>query len=171
LCMTKSWLGCSNTTLHNVAVTEDGRPVKMIWQDPSGTPLTGRTHIASREESANGAPEIAGATIDALCQGVTGRISFLKIDIEGAELGALRGGLSTLRRHRPIVLSEVVDQNLARYGHRSTDIFELFAELQYSPFGLKDGYPTPVGLATAYNDIIFAPRESEFATEVANIRA
>ncbi len=99
--LTRRLLGCTNAKLHNVAITEDGSSVRMVFKDASGAPLTGRTHIAGRSESADGTVEIAGTTIDALCAGVRGRISFMKIDIEGAELGALRSGLQTLRQHRP----------------------------------------------------------------------
>lgn len=64
------------------------------------------------------------------------------------------------------MLCEVVGEHLARYGHRSADIFELFSGLDYRPFGLRDGRLLPVTLAEAggYNDLFFAPRESAFGT-------
>lgn len=165
--ITRRFLRCSNITLHNLAISEDGRSVRMVWKDAKGARLTGRTHIAARGESTDGAVEIAGTTVDALCAGSQGRLSFIKIDIEGAELAALRGGLQTLRRHRPLILSEVVDQHLARYGHGSAEMFNFFEDLDYRPFALHDGRLLSVSSheAAAHNDIIFAPRESAFAIQ------
>ena len=45
--------------------------------------------------------------LDELCTDVRGRISFIKIDVEGHELEVLRGGINTLRRHRPNLLIEI----------------------------------------------------------------
>ena len=41
-------------------------------------------------------------SIDSLVErGIVGRVDFIKLDIEGAELSALRGAEATLRRFRP----------------------------------------------------------------------
>jgi FkbM family methyltransferase len=53
---------------------------------------------------ANGgdALQVPSASIDALVEeGALDRVDFLKLDIEGAELEALRGAQATLRRDRP----------------------------------------------------------------------
>jgi FkbM family methyltransferase len=163
---TRCLLGRSNASILNVAVTEDGSMVRMVWQDPSGSRLTGRTHIAGEANVSD--IEIAGITLDAACANVAGRISFLKIDIEGAELGALRGGIDTLRRHRPIVLSEVVEQHLQRYGHSTSMLFDFFDSLDYRSFVLVEGRPKSVGpeQAAQFNDVLFVPNGSEFADQL-----
>jgi len=38
----------------------------------------------------------------------TGVPSIIKIDAEGAELDVLRGGLNTLKKHKPVLLIEIV---------------------------------------------------------------
>lgn len=166
--ITRRLLGRTNASILNVAVTEDGSKVRMVWQDPSGALLTGRTHIAGAGESGDSDVEIAGTTLDAACANVAGRISFLKIDIEGAELGALRGGINTLRKHRPIVLSEVVEQHLQRYGHSTPMLFDFFANLDYQPFVLVEGRPISVRSeqAAQFNDVLFVPNGSAFADQL-----
>jgi len=42
--------------------------------------------------------------------------NLLKLDLEGAEVRALRGASKTLRRCRPVVIVEVVERQLRRYG-------------------------------------------------------
>lgn len=159
--MTKTFVGTPNVAVLNNAVTEDGASVRMIWQDRSGARLTGRTHVAGRGENAAAGVEIEGVTIDAVCMPMPGRISFVKIDIEGAELGALRGGLATLRKHRPIVFSEVVESHLNRYGHTTQMLFSFFEDMDYRPFSVSGGQmlSSTAALASAFNDILFVPAE------------
>jgi FkbM family methyltransferase len=159
---TKAVVGTSNVSVLNNAVTEDGAPVRMIWQDPAGARLTGRTHIAGQGEKASAGIEIAGVTIDTVCAALAGRISFVKIDIEGAELGALRGGLATLRQHRPIVYSEVVEAHLNRYGHTTQRLFSFFSDIDYRALSVAEGKisSTTAADAAAFNDILFVPAES-----------
>jgi FkbM family methyltransferase len=56
----------------------------------------------------------------------TGRISFLKCDIEGAELYALRGAEETLREHHPVLVAEINPWFLEGFG---TSVEELVAFL------------------------------------------
>lgn len=52
-------------------------------------------------------------------------IRFVKIDVEGAELGVLKGGLELLRRCRPYVVFEHGLGGSDHYGTRPEHIFEL----------------------------------------------
>ena len=46
-------------------------------------------------------------TLDDVCSDVKGKISFIKIDVEGHELDVLRGGGAVIKKHRPILLIEI----------------------------------------------------------------
>lgn len=56
----------------------------------------------------------------------------IKIDVEGMELDVLRGGREVLSRHRPLVVSEAIDRNMARYGASVRELVEFMAALGYS---------------------------------------
>lgn len=56
------------------------------------------------------------------------RPSLIKIDVEGAELQVLRGGLETLRRHRPIVLLEHGLGSANVFGTWPADIHRLLCQ-------------------------------------------
>ncbi len=62
----------------------------------------------------------------------TSKIDILKIDVEGAELGVLRGAAETLRRWRPIVLFESGLREVLGYTQR--DLFGWFEALDYQIF-------------------------------------
>ena len=49
----------------------------------------------------------------------------IKLDVEGAELAALRGAKGILERHGPLVVFEVVPANYARFGYEPDDVIEL----------------------------------------------
>jgi FkbM family methyltransferase len=55
-------------------------------------------------------------------------ISFLKIDVEGAELNVLKGALNLLKRDRPKIVFEYQPAFSAEYGYGPTDIFDFLAD-------------------------------------------
>lgn len=61
---------------------------------------------------------------------------FIKLDIEGFELKALRGLESTIERRKPAILCEMIDEMLNLNGDSSMDILSLLHPMGYCPFGL-----------------------------------
>jgi len=55
-------------------------------------------------------------------------IDFVKIDVEGAELGVLRGGIETLRRARPLVVFEHGLGGSDYYGTEPEEVYDLLVE-------------------------------------------
>jgi len=69
------------------------------------------------------------------------RLDLVKIDIEGWEPRALRGGRATLARFTPALYLEVDDGHLARAGETPDGLFAWLAALGYCPFDGRDGAP------------------------------
>jgi FkbM family methyltransferase len=61
----------------------------------------------------------------------------LKLDLEGAEFKALRGASSTLLRCRPVIIVEVVDKQLRRYGDAREDVERLLKAHGYQKAGVQ----------------------------------
>jgi FkbM family methyltransferase len=71
--------------------------------------------------------------LDELLQelGVT-TVDFIKIDVEGAELDALKGAGNLLRgSSRPVILAEVYDSRTSPWGYAAREIVQLLAQLDY----------------------------------------
>lgn len=58
-------------------------------------------------------------------------LHFLKLDIEGFELKALRGAQETIRKNRPVMLLEINSGALARNGHTPQMIYDFLLDMRY----------------------------------------
>jgi FkbM family methyltransferase len=67
--------------------------------------------------------------------------ALIKIDVEGAELEVLRGGLETIRRFKPLVVFEHGLGAADYYDTSPEEIFELFAAAEMRIFDLDGGGP------------------------------
>jgi hypothetical protein len=80
---------------------------------------------------------IAGFPIDVLdltdCK-------LIKVDVEGAELLALKGATETIRRFHPLIVCELVEAQLARFSHSVAGVKQLLHSLGYEGKPLIDGH-------------------------------
>jgi FkbM family methyltransferase len=60
------------------------------------------------------------------------RLDFLKIDCEGFEPSVIRGGLNTIAKFRPVILCELYDSMLDRYGFTRSDVIGPLTKMGYS---------------------------------------
>ncbi len=86
--------------------------------------------------SDDGDTEIAVTTIDAL---KPDRVDYIKIDVEGAELRALRGAALTIRRCRPAVC--VATEHTSDLHRNATDVIALMREYGYRDYKVTDAHP------------------------------
>jgi FkbM family methyltransferase len=138
----------------------------------SGAINAGLAHIGGRDDARAGAAEHvpSAGRREVVCEvvrlddvGVTGDVAFLKCDIEGAELAALRGGERLLREHAPTLLLEVDPWFLEGYGLAPADVFAFLAGLGYGPpRRLVDGCLRAVSGAEATGNLLVAhPRRAD----------
>ncbi len=63
----------------------------------------------------------------------------LKMDIEGSELLALRGGTALFEGARPILLAEFSDRRTRPFGYRAVDAYDWLSEREYMLFRFTSG--------------------------------
>jgi len=62
------------------------------------------------------------------------KLDFIKIDIEGAELGAFKGCVNILNQFKPILFVEIQRHSTELFGYEPIDIFNFLYDLGYGSY-------------------------------------
>jgi FkbM family methyltransferase len=123
--------GVSNVECHQLAVGERSGTT-VLYVDPS---IAGAASAAPSEHTETAdAVECSVVTLDAFVAEHAVTLDFLKLDIEGGELAALRGASRLLASQRPIVFGEMLRKLARPFGYHPNDIIALMAEHGYECF-------------------------------------
>lgn len=88
-------------------------------------------------------------TVDDVCrQQEVERVAFLKIDVEGFEPAVLAGAGEVLARDRPLLLLEIEDRHLDKYGRTAAEVTDSLRRLGYTMLAWRDRRWTPVAEVT-----------------------
>lgn len=71
-------------------------------------------------------------------------VTFVKIDVEGAELRVLEGMKDTLRRDRPAIILEVTDEYLKVMGDSAESLYNFLRTIGYHVYEIRDDGPLGV---------------------------
>lgn len=96
-------------------------------------------------------------------------VSFLKIDVQGAEKRVLDGALQLIETSRPVIFVEIEPAALSEHGTSAQEVLEFLTRRHYRPHVLgKQGNPVPVtsddilslaGRNGGYVDVLCLPDE------------
>jgi FkbM family methyltransferase len=169
LTMTCKLLGRRNITVINRAVTDEDETVSIVWKNSSGNRLAGKTHIAGIDEHSRESVDVQSVSLDVFCQDMLSqKVRFVKMDIEGTELFALRGATQLLQTERPLFYCELGYEHCRRYGYVPSDVFEFFVGHDYLSYiiSLENGL-VPVN-ASSYQerDVLFVPSETKVPSQL-----
>ncbi len=128
-----------NVVAENVAVGDRDGVVQFVTlaRQDSPAPDFPASHIEGVTESArsNEKEMVQMITMDGyIKERKIGKLSFIKCDVEGAELMVFRGGTQTLRRFRPTILCEVDAKWEERYGYSPTEFIKFLEGFGYVMF-------------------------------------
>jgi FkbM family methyltransferase len=93
-----------------------------------------------------------------------GRVDFLKLDVEGAELDVLKGATQVLNnRPRPIIMCELADIRTEPWGYHSIEIYRFLAGRGYHWYSVtREGQLHPCQEKKAFHENLLAvPEEKE----------
>ncbi len=99
---------------------------------------------------------------DYVSNGSIDRADFVKMDIEGAELSALRGAEQLFRTLRPVLLCELHEKRTAPWGYGARAIVDLVASWNYRWYLVGDGgclTPIDAGQTTFFGNGLALPAE------------
>lgn len=87
-------------------------------------------------------------TLDSLLKSpdAPGRVDFIKVDIEGYEHEFLKGARETIACFKPMMLMEVEQHRLEKFGVQASDVFRFLAELGYRYLCVREDAIVPAGV-------------------------
>jgi FkbM family methyltransferase len=139
----------NNVTYYQKGVSNKTETVRFtVPKMDIGTLSTGQAHIAGRKndiENNNDYKFTQEETFD--CEVVAldefysnslPNLTFIKIDIEGAELFALKGAKNLLHQYKPVILIEINPIFLEGFGLTEADMLDFIKETGYEIFYLNE---------------------------------
>jgi FkbM family methyltransferase len=122
--------GRSNIIVRPVGCGEQNETTEFFIPISHRAPIGGWAHRKASVDKGPG--EIVRANIIRLDDEITKPISFIKCDIEGAELFALKGASKILERWRPTVICEIFEPWCLRFGITKKQTLGFFLDLGYT---------------------------------------
>jgi FkbM family methyltransferase len=86
-----------------------------------------------------GGEKIEIKTIDSL---EISKVDFIKIDVQGYEKYVLIGSKNTIKNSKPIIIIEMENHQLKRFGYDVTELFEILRSFGYYIYFLDYRYPS-----------------------------
>ncbi len=129
-------------------------------------PVTGRSFLAGQSRGLGSNAEFSGQmsvsvpvqTLDGLAAGAgLGRLDFIKIDVEGAELGVLEGGREVIEKFTPALLVEIEARHTARFGRAPEEIAAWLAGRGYSMHTWRHGWHPAAEVTPQVRNYLFRP--------------
>jgi len=97
------------------------------------------------------------------------RIDFIKMDVEGAELLVLKGGLKSIRRFKPVLLLETQKYLTKEFGYHPDEVFDLLRETHHA-YAVCDHKIFPIGTYADAKDrsynFLFVPKDKKLLVKV-----
>ena len=103
-------------------------------------------------------PVEVGTLDDLVAELALDRLDLVKVDIEGAEASLLAGAYKTLESFRPVVMLELEDRHLGRFGTTAADVVDDLVSRDYTPC-IWQGRWVPRRADDRRRNVLFLPAE------------
>lgn len=124
----------TNIVLEKKAIFENSGTLKLYLASSDNK---GRSSILEQDSENGNVENVDAVSIDDyLANHIIDQLNLIKIDIEGAELYALKGMKNTIRKFRPIILAEVSEDVLKNSTINTNEILDFFNEFNYQQFAI-----------------------------------
>lgn len=116
-----------NTRIEEAAISDSSAPFVAMGATAGGPDVTAAIHLKPTE----GTLKVPNRAWDSFSWSREFAPNLVKIDIEGAELSALKSGVEFLKRVHPILLIEVHVNLLPEFGATAEDLTDFLSRLGY----------------------------------------
>lgn len=134
-----------NVSLHQIALGEEDGELQMVMPEVSHVRMQGLSHVAENDDEPGERYSVPVHRLDDLDL-PPGRVAAIKIDVENFELMVFRGGRQLIERDRPLVYTELWDND------RTTECLQMFRGLGYSVQVYDDATSSLVDVPEGYQE-------------------
>jgi FkbM family methyltransferase len=124
----------TQVVFNSVAVSD--RPGESVFQLPEPA-NTGSGSLRSQDSGSKNAITVKTITLDDYFASQPAAPHIIKLDVEGAELLALRGAVRLLRVRQPLLMLEVAKENLRAFGHTPEQLLDFLRQCNYRLYVLE----------------------------------
>ena len=147
-------LGLNQVLSHQAGVSDQPGDARMTVPEYANG---GRNFYESHVTRDGGGESVHLVTLDQTLADESRPVRFIKIDVEGHELEAIRGARAVIQRHRPTLLIEVQGDPAAADGNAAA-LFHLLDTWGYTAHLWRGGVCVPWRAGQTSVDYIFLPR-------------
>lgn len=126
-----------NVTVHNIGLSDKKGEFTFFYY-PAGSVNASMTDLSGRED----VQEVLchTDTLDAVfADSGEKKLDFVKCDVEGAELMALKGGEKTIARCKPVIFAELLRKWAGKFGYVPNDVIDFLKNLDYQCYCIRNG--------------------------------
>lgn len=129
-----------NIILEKIALSDKAKIAEFwIGDDMGGSLVKENTERLTIDRSRIESIKIKTKTFDSYIKKYNDlKIKLIKIDVEGAEVQVLKGAEKYLKKYKPDILIEVIDESLRANGSSKKELFDYLKKLSYTPFELTN---------------------------------
>ncbi len=155
----KSFFGLNNVVLIQKAVSDRSGPVQLCLPPRKFGKLgPSLAYIRSRSKADSFCEKVDALTLDDFVKDKDlSRLDLIKCDTEGSELLVFEGAKAVIERFRPIVLTEIDADNMARFGHKPSDMLDFFRARNYRLMIWSQAAFIPIAAADKPGNYFFMP--------------
>ncbi len=155
----KFFFRLKNVVLIKKAVSNQPGPIQLcLPPKKSGKLGASLAHIQSTKREDGYCETVQCITLDEFVKArKLVRVDLIKCDTEGSELLAFQGAKDTIDRFRPIILTEIDANNLARHQQKPSDVLDFFRQWKYKLMVWEGGAFLSVKTADNPGNYFFIP--------------
>jgi FkbM family methyltransferase len=155
---------CKNVTIESFAVGDQNTDTDLYVAEPLFSGCSSLKPPAADIPASTTLLRVRVVRIDDwIIANPLNRVDFIKLDVEGGELSALKGAQQLLQRTpRPVILAEVQDTRTFPWGYRAEEIIRFLELRSYKWFGLTpegDRCPLDTTAAEFEGNFVAYPQE------------
>jgi FkbM family methyltransferase len=125
--------GADNVECHRLGLAATEGKLT-FWTYPGLTAATSSVPLLDRPDCTEVVSDVV--RIDDFLEETTGRIHFVKCDVEGAELNVLQGAPQLLARDAPVIMCEMLRKWTQRFEYHPDDIISYLGGFGYACFAI-----------------------------------